>query len=159
MNLNLFWFISRDEQDPLFDKRMDHGNAPAVSGSHSNTLMNQDWEKDLMEAGKYLKMGSELPASHIFYSQCLPLCHRLSRLCVFPIVIFSLYISSTCSFPASARLPGLWLKGSLSNHDADAEDNFNIIKKLIYIFLIYKNLAIILIPDPFSLSIGVRAIL
>lgn len=48
----LILFTSRDDQDPLYDRRMDRGNTAAVSGSHSNALMNQDWEKDLMEAGK-----------------------------------------------------------------------------------------------------------
>ncbi|KAL9978718.1 hypothetical protein ACROYT_G016268 [Oculina patagonica] len=41
---------SRDDQDPLYSRTMDHGNPAAVSGSHSNAIMNQDWEKDLMEA-------------------------------------------------------------------------------------------------------------
>ena len=44
-------FVCRDDQDPLYDRRMDRGNTAATPGSHSNTLMNQDWEKDLMEAG------------------------------------------------------------------------------------------------------------
>lgn len=41
---------SRDDQNPLYDKSMDHGNSATVSGPHSNALMNKDWEKDLMEA-------------------------------------------------------------------------------------------------------------
>ena len=44
-------FVCRDEQDPLYDSRMDRGNTAAAPESHSNALMNQDWEKDLMEAG------------------------------------------------------------------------------------------------------------
>lgn len=47
------FFVCRDDQDPLYDSRMDHGNTAAAPGSHSNALMNQDWEKDLMEAGEY----------------------------------------------------------------------------------------------------------
>ena len=41
-------FPSRDEQDPLYSRRMD--SSSTVSG-HSGSLVNQDWEKQLMDAG------------------------------------------------------------------------------------------------------------
>jgi len=40
----------RDEQDPFYDQHLMDGKS-AVTIPHSNALMSQDWEKDLMEAG------------------------------------------------------------------------------------------------------------
>ena len=40
----------RDDQEPFYDRSLVNGKS-ALSGIHSNALMNQNWEKDLMEAG------------------------------------------------------------------------------------------------------------
>ncbi|XP_074616097.1 uncharacterized protein LOC141875648 isoform X1 [Acropora palmata] len=41
---------SRDEHDPFYDKGLVNGKSSLKSGPKSTALMNQDWEKDLMEA-------------------------------------------------------------------------------------------------------------
>ena len=46
-------FLSRDEHDPFYDKGLVNGKSSLKSGPKSTALMNQDWEKDLMEAGRY----------------------------------------------------------------------------------------------------------
>lgn len=43
----------RDEHDPFYDKGLVNGKSSLKSGPKSTALMNQDWEKDLMEAGRY----------------------------------------------------------------------------------------------------------
>ena len=46
----LHFVVFRDEHDPFYNRSLIDGKG-AVTGVHSNALMNQDWEKDLMEAG------------------------------------------------------------------------------------------------------------
>ena len=47
----MFHFLCyRDDQEPFYDRSLVNGKS-ALSGIHSNALMNQNWEKDLMEAG------------------------------------------------------------------------------------------------------------
>lgn len=41
---------SRDEHDPFYDRSLVNGKSNQTAGPHSNALMSQDWEKDLMEA-------------------------------------------------------------------------------------------------------------
>ena len=51
MKLFMFHFLCyRDDQEPFCDRSLVNGKS-ALSGIRSNALMNQNWEKDLMEAG------------------------------------------------------------------------------------------------------------
>lgn len=51
MKLFMFHFLCyRDDQEPFYDRSLVNSKS-ALSGIRSNALMNQNWEKDLMEAG------------------------------------------------------------------------------------------------------------
>ena len=51
MTLFMFHFLCyRDDQEPFYDRSLVNGKS-SLSGIRSNALMNQNWEKDLMEAG------------------------------------------------------------------------------------------------------------